>query len=318
MVSASRSDSRHSAIWPGAWPGMWTTRKPATSSPSSTVSAIFTGPAVPEAAVQERVDLARPATAGRAARGPSSASRRRPRRRRPRRGGRRRHVEAGRGRRGGRCGRGRARSASGRRAAPPRPRDRLVIVRDAGVEHQHAVAVAHEVDVAALRGLPREPPDAVGDLGRTACRAASAPRACVALNSAVIRCSAAESCGGQQRRAGGRSSCRRGRRRCATIRPSRIANVVAALELDPRAGRLDAVPRPGPGERAAQRQRHRAALALGRRLRRTSNAHVGERGEQLRDELTHAVGRDVRCAARGCSRGALRPSSRASHRRHAR
>ena len=43
-VSARRSDSRHRPIMPGAWPGRWITRKPATSSPSSSVPAIVTGP----------------------------------------------------------------------------------------------------------------------------------------------------------------------------------------------------------------------------------------------------------------------------------
>ena len=40
----SPSRSRNSAIIPGAWPGIPTTRKPLTSSPSSTVPAIVTGP----------------------------------------------------------------------------------------------------------------------------------------------------------------------------------------------------------------------------------------------------------------------------------
>ena len=44
LTSATRSLSRQSPISPGAWPGKWTTRKPATSSPSATVPAIFTAP----------------------------------------------------------------------------------------------------------------------------------------------------------------------------------------------------------------------------------------------------------------------------------
>ena len=128
-VSARRSDSRHSAICPGAWPGRSTTRKPATSSPSATRARDLHRPAVPGVAVHQAVHLAQRRTA--ALRDPraSSESRRCLRRPAPRRGGRARARRAPAPRRGGRCARGRARPGGCRRASRRRCASARVIVR---------------------------------------------------------------------------------------------------------------------------------------------------------------------------------------------
>ena len=193
---------------------------------------------------------------------------------------------------------------------------------DAGVEREHAVAVAHEVDVHRLaREAAAHDPDAVGDRLRLAA-AAGARAACAALKARRHpRARPASPRGGSSAELARDASCRRRRRRCR--RPARRATVTTSQpsSVERRAGRPRGPGSGRPGERAGHPPAHGAAVVLGGRLE-APRTRVRDRGEQLAEALRARRrarrGRPGRAGGRAPPGASRRPSPRRRARRRRR